>query len=76
MTLDPDFSGKRLAKVAKQLVREEEDDERLSNLQHLEKQGHMSWCSPPDGAKVCAKAPAGVPDEHLKFALMIHCLIE
>ena len=32
MSLDPDLSGKRLAKVAKQLVREQDDDQKLSTL--------------------------------------------
>ena len=69
MSLDPDLSGKRLAKVAKQLVRDQVDNQKLSTLQQLEKQGHMSRCSPSDGTKVWAKALDAVPDEHLKFAL-------
>ena len=69
MSLDPDLFGKRLAKVAKQLVREQVDNQKLSTLQQLEKQGHMSRCSPSDGANVWAKALDAVPDEHLKCAL-------
>ena len=42
MCLDPGLSGKRLAKVTKQLVREEEDEQKLSHLQQLQKQGHMA----------------------------------
>ena len=53
MSLDPNFSGKRLAKVTKQLVREEEDNKKISNFQQLEKHGHMYRCSPAEGARVC-----------------------
>ena len=69
MSLDPNLSGKHLAKVTKTLVRDEDNDQKRSQLQQLEKQGHMSRCSPSDGAKVWAKALEGIPDEHLKFAL-------
>ena len=66
MSLDPNLSGKRLAKVTKQLVREEEDNQKISNFQQLEKQGHMYRCSPAEGARVWAKALEAVCDEHLK----------
>ena len=69
MILDPSLSGKQLAKVTKHLMKEEEIANNLSDLQNLEKQGHMSRCSPPDAAKVWAKALEGVCDEYLKFAL-------
>ena len=62
MSLDPDLSGKWLAKVAKQLVREQVDNQKLSTLQQLKKQGHMSQCSPSDGANVWAKALDAAPD--------------
>ena len=68
MSLGPNLSGKHLAKVTKTLVRDEDNDQKCSQLKQLEKQGHMSRCSPPDSAKVWAKALEGVPDEHLKFA--------
>ena len=69
MIADPSLSGRRLAKATSQLVREEEMANKLSNLQRLEKQGHMARCTPPDSAKVWAKALEGISDEHLKFAL-------
>ena len=69
MSLDPDLSGKRLAKVTKQMIRKEADNQKLLNVHRLEKQGNLSRCSPTDGAKVSAKALEAVHDEHLKFPL-------
>ena len=69
MFLDPDLSGKWLAMVAKQFVREQENDQKLSSLQQFRKQGHMSRCSSSDGAKVWAKVLDTAPDNNLKFAL-------
>ena len=57
-----------MATATKLLVTEADDDHHLNSL-HLEKQGHMSCCSSPDGAKVWAKALEGLGDEHLKSAL-------
>ena len=44
-------------------------ERKRESLQQLRKQGHMSQCSSPEGAKVWAKALEGVKDEHLKFSL-------
>ena len=69
MINNPDFSRKTLTTATKSLVREDDDDCHLQSLQRLEKQGHMSRCSSPDGGKIWAKALQGVRDEHLRFAL-------
>ena len=69
MSLDPDLSGNWLAKFAKQLAREQENDQKLSSLQQFGKQGHISRCSSSDGAKVWAKVLNTAPNHHLKFAL-------
>ena len=69
MIHNPDFTRKSLATASKLLVSEADDDHHLNSLQQLEKQGHMSRCSSPEGAKVWAKALEGLGDEHLKFAL-------
>ena len=49
--------------------RERERERERESLQQLRKQGPMSRCSSPEGAKVWAKGLEGVKDEHLKFAL-------
>ena len=50
MIQNPDFTRKSLNKAAKLLVSEGDEDQYLTSLQRLEKQGHMSRCSSPDGA--------------------------
>lgn len=69
MTHNPDFTRKSLRETVKHHINQQEDSHLLVSLQSLEKQGHMSRCSSPDGANVWAKALEGVKDEHLKFAL-------
>ena len=66
---NPNFTRKSLAATTKLLVSEDDDDRHFNSLQQLEKQGHMSRCSSPEGAKIWAKALEGARDEHLKFAL-------
>ena len=41
----------------------------LEGLQRLEKLGHMSCCSTPEGAQVWAKTLSLLADEYFKFAL-------
>ena len=65
----PDFIRKTLTTATKLLVREDDDDRHFQSLQRLEKQGHISRCSSPNGAKIWAKALEGAKDEHLRFAL-------
>lgn len=69
MIHNPGFTRKSLATASKLLVSEADDDHHLNSLQQLEKQGHMSRCLSPEGAKVWANALEGLGDEHLKFAL-------
>ena len=69
MMHNPDFSRKILTTATNLLIREVDDDHHLQSLQRLEKQGHMSQCSSPDGAKIWAKALEGAKDKHLRFAL-------
>ena len=69
MIQNPDFTRKSLNKAAKLLVSEDDEDQHLTSLQRLEKQGHMSRCSSPDGMKFWAKAMEGLKDEHQKFVL-------
>ena len=69
MLHNPDFTRKSLVAATKLLVTEEVEDRLFNSLQHLEKQGHMSRCSSPDGAKIWAKALESAKDEHLKFVL-------
>ena len=69
MIHNPDFTRKSLTRAAKSLIRVGDDDHHVNCLQQLRKQGHMSRCSSPEGAKIWAKALEGMKDEHLKFAL-------
>ena len=50
-------------------MKEEEAVNNLSDLQNLEKQGHISRCTSPDAAKVWATALEGLCDEYFKFVL-------
>ena len=69
MIHNPDFTRKSLTRAAKSLIRVGDDDHHVNCLQQLRKQGHMSRCLSPEGAKIWAKALEGMKDEHLKFAL-------
>ena len=69
MIHNPDFSRKSLAAATKLLVSEDVEDRHFHSLQQLEKQGHMSRCSSPEGARIWAKALERAKDEHLKFPL-------
>ena len=71
MTHNHYFSRKSPAAASKLLVTEDDEDRLLNSLQHLEKQGHMFWCSSPDGGKLCAKALNSVSDMHLRFVLIV-----
>ena len=64
-----DFSWKSQAAASKLLVTEDHEDRLLNSLKHLEKQGHMSRYSFPDGGKLWARALESVSDKHLRFAL-------
>ena len=66
---EPGITRRKLAATAKNLVQEDDHQEMLEGLQRLEKQGHMSRCSTPEGAQVWAKTLSLLADEHLKFAL-------
>ena len=68
MMVDPNAT-RRLMTAAKTLVQDDDHQDMLSELQQLDKQGHMSRCSAPEGAQVWAKAVQMLMDENFKFAL-------
>ena len=69
MQADPNFTRKSLSGASKRLVCEDDQEQLFNDLMQLEKQGQMSRCTTPDGARVWGKALENVADEHLKFAL-------
>ena len=69
MVTDPGITRRKLAAAAKNLVQDDDHQEMLEGLQKLEKQGHMSRCSIPEGAQVWAKALSLLANEYFKFAL-------
>ena len=69
MQANPDFTRKSLSNRAKNLIQEEDDHEILREVQGLEKQGQMSRCATPEGAKIWWKALEKLQDEHFKFSL-------
>ena len=69
MMVDPNATRRKLMTAAKTLVQDDDHQDMLSELQQLDKQGHMSRCSAPEGAQVWAKAVQMLMDEHFKFAL-------
>ena len=69
MQASPDFTKKSLLRASKNVVQQQDEDEMLQGLRELDKQGHMSRCTDPEGAQVWAEAVEGMVDEHVKFAL-------
>ena len=56
MMMDPDFTRRFLSARAKGYVQASDDDDRLDNLQRLEKEGQMSRLSTPQVAEIRAKS--------------------
>ena len=69
MVTDPGMPRKRLSTVAKKVVQDDNHQQMLQGLQGLERQGHMSCCSSPESAQICAEALKMLTDEQFKFAL-------
>ena len=69
MQASPDFTKKSLLRASKNVVQQQDQDEMLQGLRELDKQGHMSRCTDPEGAQVWAEAVEGMVDENVKFAL-------
>ena len=69
MKVDPGCTRKSLTNAFKHPSQKEDDYHNLSELQQVEKQGHMSCYSMSERAEVWGRALSGVADEYLKFAL-------
>jgi len=69
MVMDPDFSRKSLTTRVKGYVQTTDDDDRLTSLQTLSKEGQLNRLLTPQAAEIWAKVVESLPDEILKFAL-------
>ncbi len=66
---DPSRPRKALLKAAKRQVTDEDDDNRLTELQSLPRQGHMIRSTSPDTASIWATAVQSLPEDSFKFVL-------
>ena len=69
MIENPDFTRKSLATRTKAKIDEEDCSNRLTQLQHLEKEGQMFRNTTPDAAKLWGNALKQLSEEYMQFAL-------